>query len=209
MRILDSVDKIVSVYLGAVTCEKFSFRGKTYSPKPIYVSELIFRRLLCPSGCGACCGRFSLDYIPTENWGQVDVNQRVITISGTDHTIMSLEQKKGRGSHCEFLDPQARCTIYGNRPLSCSFETIRFINNKSRWLLMNKGFGRGWAMRKSDGELGALCDFVKPDISAREGVKAELKRLESWALYLRIKTRIPKICAKLDSLDEPSSFVIC
>ena len=62
----DFIDKIVTRYFACVTGEEFTYKGKTYKPRPLRISPLIFRGYTCPAVCGACCTRFSLDYLPQE-----------------------------------------------------------------------------------------------------------------------------------------------
>lgn len=66
MAHVDNMDKIVSVYFAGVTNVSFSYKKTLYMPKPLKVSPLLLRGVLCPEGCGGCCARFSLDYLPAE-----------------------------------------------------------------------------------------------------------------------------------------------
>lgn len=61
-----TVDKIVDRYFRVFAVERFSYAGETIQPKPLIVSPTLFRGFICPPNCGACCPRFSLDYLPDE-----------------------------------------------------------------------------------------------------------------------------------------------
>src|SRR6266496_2419298 len=62
----NSVDKIITTYFASITRKWFYFKGKMYDAKPLHISPLIFRHYTCPSGCGACCQRYELVYLPHE-----------------------------------------------------------------------------------------------------------------------------------------------
>src|SRR6188768_1603868 len=63
----DSIKKIVVQYFSAVTLTPFEYDGQHYEPKELRVSqEIFFRHMNCLAKCGACCPRFSLDYLPIE-----------------------------------------------------------------------------------------------------------------------------------------------
>jgi hypothetical protein len=156
---------------------------------------LLFRGYTCPPGCGGCCPRFSLDYLPWES-PPIDVRPRIIEIDGRRVTVLSDLQIDHRNYHCRHLDQSTgRCKIYDFRPFSCDFELIRFIQQQGRTLLLQKLFGRGWAMLRVDGERGALCEMLPGDEGTTREVVGKLERLEEWANYFGIPTVLPEIIA--------------
>ena len=71
-------------------------------------------------------------------------------------------QNDNPDSKCEFLNKEdGRCKIHVSNPFSCEFELNKFVVKGEKTYLMNKLFGRGWAMMRVDGERGALCN-MKP-----------------------------------------------
>src|SRR3954466_15083824 len=160
MRHTDSVNKIVEVYLASVCRRPFRYKGNTFSRKLLIVSPLLLRGHTCPSQCGACCGSFSLDFLPEEP-GTVQTAKRVIDINGHPVGLRSDMQADVNERWCRNLDkPSGRCLVYDHRPLSCDFELIRFLVYDSKVLLIQKQYGRAWAMARLDGELGALCRML-------------------------------------------------
>src|SRR5688572_14476998 len=120
---IDSVDKIVTSYFSCVAAEPFTYKGKTYSPKPLRVSPLLFRGYTCPAGCGACCTRFSLDYLPepVEKHPYV-LAKRMVEFDGRHIEIWSDGQDDHQDHHCRNLRKNdGRCQIHGTHPFSCDF----------------------------------------------------------------------------------------
>jgi Fe-S-cluster containining protein len=190
---VDSIDKIVTVYLASVCSEPFTYKGVEYKPRPLTVSPLIFRGFTCPVRCGGCCPRFTLDYLPSEV-APYALTRREIPISGRLVKILSDMQDANRDHHCKNLDKlTGRCLIHGKHPFSCDFELIRFISFRQKTNLTQKLFGRGWAMKRVDGERGALCEMVKPDQHSVAEVVRKLERLRDWANHFGIRTRLDVI----------------
>jgi hypothetical protein len=192
----DSIDKVVEVYLAGLCREPFEYKDHKFSPRPVRVSPLIFRGFTCPRGCGGCCPRFSLDYLPTENCPP-EATEREVLINGLKARIRSDLQENNKKHFCRNLDLRSgRCRIYEYRPFTCDFELIRIITPKTGPVhLTQKLFGRGWAMQRVDGSRGAKCDMLAPSRSSQSEVVRKLERLAVWAKYFRIKTCIDDIVA--------------
>lgn len=193
MPLADSVDKIVTVYLASVCSHAFVYKGRLYRPKPLRVSPLIFRGFTCPQGCGGCCPRFTLDYLPSEQ-RPYRLERREVEIDGRAVEVYTDTQAENREHFCRNLDRvTGRCGIHGRHPFSCDFELIRFINFAERVDLNQKLFGRGWAMRRIDGGRGSLCEMLPSDESTVREVVRKLRRLREWADHFGVRTRLAEI----------------
>jgi len=179
----DSIDKIVK-YLSAMTTIPFEYKGKTYEPKELRVSPLLFRGFVCPENCGACCPVFSLDYIPGENKPE-NTTIREVIFNGKKKEIYSITQEDNKNHHCTFVDMQnGRCANHPTRPFSCDFELIRFLEYKHHFRITVQPFGRAWALTKVDGSKGAACIIDKePSKEASKDVLRKLNRLKEWLLF--------------------------
>ena len=201
MRHSDTIDKIISIYLASVCDVPFSFGEKRFCPKPLVVSPLLLRGHTCPVGCGACCGSFSLDYLPTEPQSGI-VKPRSIVINGKAIELFSDRQSDVDGRWCRYLDRSSgRCSVYAVRPLACDFELIRFLVYSDKVVLIQKQYGRAWAMERLDAKKGALCEMLPRNDFVVSDVKRKLTRLEEWARHLQIPTRIGKILSWIDAGD--------
>lgn len=191
----DTVDKIVQSYFAAVTRVPFTYKGKHYAPKRLAVSPLLFRGFTCPAGCGGCCPRFSLDYLPSEPHPR-EAQPRVVHFDGREVRLKSILQERG-DHHCSKLDmDNGRCTIHGYHPFSCDFELIRSLisgDDKRSTFLTQKLYGRGWAMLRVDGERGALCEMTPADAANRDEVVRKLERLQCWTSAFGLITHVPTI----------------
>jgi len=198
MVLRDSVDKIVTSYFPCVTKERFEYKDETYNPIPLRVSPLIFRGMTCPANCGACCSRFSLDYLPQENH-PYHLETRPIEFAGRIVHICSDLQKDRAGEYyCRNLDErQGRCNIHLKHPFSCDFEVLRFkkvTNSKTKIArLSNELFGRGWAMKRIDGYRGARCEMTPISKEHVSELLRKLGRLRDWTEHFGILTCIDEI----------------
>lgn len=198
MAMVDSVDKVLSIYMACITAEPFEYKGKVYRPKPLQVSPLIFRGFTCPPGCGGCCPRFSLDYLPYEALPDgVELAPRTVTVNGKAVMVLSDRQDDHRNHHCRNLNmDDGRCGIHGRQPFSCDFELIRFIEyaptpkREARAVVTQKLFGRGWAMLRVDGERGALCEMTEADDATKAETLRKLRRLQEWSRHFGIHTKL-------------------
>jgi len=193
VRLRDTVDKIVEAYLAGVCSEPFFYKGNLHKPKPIYVSPLILRGFACPTHCGACCGSFSLDYLPSERPTK-EAKPREISVSGMAVPLVSDIQHDVPGPWCRnLIASNGRCRVYDQRPFACDFELIRFVHQARRVIITQKLYGRAWAMGRLDGHLGALCYMTEPTEGTRSEVLRKFTRLAEWADHLGVRTRIAEI----------------
>jgi Fe-S-cluster containining protein len=192
---VDSVDKIVERYFACVTREDYGYKGKRYVAKPVAISPLLLRGYTCPSDCGGCCLRFSLDYLPSE-LRPPNCKPRAVDFNGYSVQVYSdLQDKKEH--YCRHLNQEnGRCGIYPVRPFSCDFELIRpmaFENEDSPNLLTQKLYGRGWNLLRIDNERGAMCEMTEPTTESVADVVRKLKRLEEWARHFSLDTWVSTI----------------
>lgn len=190
----DSLNKVISVYFAAVTAEVFTYAGIVYEPRPIMVSPLILRGFTCPSTCGGCCPRFSLDYLPTEE-RPASLTKRWVTFGGREVLVYSDLQNDGSAHFCKHLNLETgRCMEYRLRPFSCDFELIRFIQRRRYITIASQQlFGRGWAMKRVDAGRGARCSMAPvSDESLAETIR-KFRRLATWADHFQITTKVPDV----------------
>jgi hypothetical protein len=189
----DSIDKIVTSYFACVTAETFNYKGKQYEPKPLRVSPLLFRGYTCPANCGACCMRFSLDYLPEPlEKHPYTLTKRVVHFDGRRIIIYSDEQDDNRDHYCRNLRKEdGRCGIHGSHPFSCDFELIRFLRfANDDDLLISKLYGRGHAMKRIDGKRGAMCEMTDATPKTVDEVVRKLKRLKVWCNHFHLEHRV-------------------
>lgn len=198
MPYVDSIDKIVMSYFRVVTTETLRYKKFVFEPKPLRVSEGIFRGYTCPEGCGGCCPRFSLDYLPTEDFPPgVELTPRDISINGRMVRVWSDLQVDHTSHHCRNLNHEnGRCRIHGRQPFSCDFELIRTSISEDDGKpngLNTRLFGRGWAMLRVDGGRGAKCTITPPDRASVADCVRKLQRLKQWADHFQIRTCLDRI----------------
>jgi len=135
----------------------------------VQLSKNFFRDYSCPPKCGGCCPRFSLDYFEgSQRWEdfkkQYPDQVKHFTRREVDGVaIWSDLQKDHDDYHCKHLNKEdGRCGIHKANPFSCEFELNKFITfkEKKKSILINKLFGRGWNLKRIDGERGALCEML-------------------------------------------------
>lgn len=196
----DSIDKIVTVYFACVTAQKFTYKGETYKPRKLKVSPLIFRGYTCPAGCGGCCFRFSLDYLPDSiesHPSRLYLKERLIEFNGEQVPIYSDLQLDHTDWHCKNVDQtNGRCLVHGQHPFSCDFELIRFLTFADQDRpnsLTARLYGRGWNLLRVDGERGALCEMTDADLKTKNEVVRKLKRLRTWCEYFGLDHKLDKI----------------
>ncbi len=217
----DSFDKIVTAYFAVVTKEPFEYKGKRYDPKDIQVSPAIFRGFSCPSNCGGCCSRFTLDYLPDIDPAPSDsvlrsfdteLVPREVHFNGSRFTLRSNVQADHTDHHCRFLNKRdgqvqqhrpdvelGRCLVHGSQPFTCDFELLRFsiTASPSRPNYINQRlYGRGWQLLRHDNETrGALCEMTPVTPEWVADIARRLKRLKDWTDYFELDTHLPQIIA--------------
>lgn len=183
----DTLDKIVESYFAAITSHPFTYKGKTYEPAPLRVSPGLLRGFTCPAGCGGCCPKFSLDYLPYEAM-PYEMTERIVNFNGKEISVFSDMQKDNKHFKCKNLDlDTGRCGVHGRQPFSCDFELIRFINRQGTWYINEQLFSRGWAMRITDGGTGAKCTITEATVETAMDVARRIERLSEWADYFGLE----------------------
>lgn len=195
----DSVDKIITTYFASVTDVKFQYKGVDYVPKPLYVSPSLLRGFTCPVGCGGCCPRFSLDYLPSEARSERAIKREILFNSRSVEVFSDL-QNDHADHFCRNLDKSdGRCGIYLKRPFSCDFELIRFFQSDDSTRLSQQLFGRGWQFLRIDNDRGAKCTMTDTTDETRSEVIRKLNRLQDWTQHFGITTKVPKILNWINS----------
>lgn len=204
---IDSVDKIVTCYFAVLARRPFVYKGRVFKPKPVRVSPALLRGYTCPVGCGGCCPRFSLDYLPDEEHPS-GVLPRAIAFDGRAVLVYSDLQVDHNEHHCRNLRKvDGRCGIYPVRPFSCDFELIRTLLASSTDrpnTLTQKLFGRGWAMLRVDDERGALCEMTPADHASVDDVVRKLQRFQQWADHFGVDTWVPDLINRLENYTSAS-----
>lgn len=193
VRYPDSLDKIVSTYFAGVTAQEFTFRGKTYQPKDIFVSPTVFRLFGCPPACGACCPKFSLEWLPDEPRPAGELYN--VEFNGNRVTLAHDVQADNSDHFCRNLDKTTGlCLVHEQRPFHCDFEPVRFMHHADHVWLAMKPFGRAWNMQRIDGQRGTFCEFDDAGtVAARADLLRKLRRLEQWTEVFGLKTRLTEI----------------
>lgn len=201
----DSIDKIVIQYFGAVTAQRFEYQGTIFDVPRLTVSPGLLRGYTCPAGCGGCCPRFSLDYLPDETRPD-NTTARMIDFNGYQVEIFSDLQNDHRSDRCRNLMDDGRCGIHPVRPFSCDFELIRFMARPGAAHMNQRLFSRGWNMKRTDGGRGALCRMLPPTEETVADVIRKLGRLSQWADHFGITTRAGLITDWIEQIkDDPDS----
>ena len=150
----NSLDKIVQGYIAAIIREPITYtralkirtKRVTLKPKPLKVLPSLFKGATCPPSCGACCIKFSLDWLPSDP--RPDDNQTVmneVVVNNKSFAIFTDKQKGNEGHFCRHLDIMSgRCGIHGKHPYACDFEVIKFLHpfNSGHYTLTSRLFGR-------------------------------------------------------------------
>lgn len=197
----DSLDKIITVYFAAISEEDFEYKRRTYRSKPLRISPTLLRTAYCPSMCGGCCMRFSLDYIASElpkKYSKPVLEKRIVHFNGAEIIVYTDDQKNVKSETCCYLRKEdGRCRIHELNPFSCAFEPLRFrmFSSDVPNLLGCFHFGRGWSYKTVDGKEGAKCRFMEHRSNENtELIVNKLKRLENWAVHFGLmNNRISKI----------------
>jgi len=198
----DSIDKIVSSYFACVTKKDFTYKNKQYTAKDLRTTELLFRSFSCPENCGACCGKFSLDYLSTELHPS-GLTLRNVKFDGKDIPIYSDFQEENSSLRCKHINMfNGRCSVHGKHPFSCDFELIRTLMFKSPQKpnsMLTRLYGRGWNFTKVDGKRGALCVIGKITHDSVSDTRRKIERLNEWCNYFGVDSHCPDILKWIDS----------
>jgi len=195
-RYTDSFDKVIG-YFNCVTKETFEYKGTHYKPKTLRVSPDVVRGFTCPSHCGGCCPKFSLDYVPADRPKHHATTPRTVIFNGKAHLIFSDLQQDNNNHHCRNLNmSDGRCGIHKERPMSCDFELLRFMTTQDSDApnkLNQQLFTRGWNLLRIDGDRGALCEMLPPDEDTIDDTIRRLRRLQDWSNHFNLDTKIDDI----------------
>jgi hypothetical protein len=201
MPFYDSLDKIISVYFSSVTNQPFLYKGIRYKPVELFISPSLLRGFNCPNLCGGCCPAFTLDYINPCDF-PYELTERMIRFNNLELPVYTDFQKNNAGHFCRNLNLyDGRCTIYKFRPFSCEFELIKFIRMENKVIITQKLYARGWAMKTVDGKKGAKCEMLIPTEETASLVIKKLEKLNCWAEYFKIETKITKIINWIKSIN--------
>jgi Fe-S-cluster containining protein len=197
---VDSLDKIIPAYFGAVTEEPFEFHQKLYPVTQLYVSPKLLRGFLCKEHCGACCGRYSIDFLPHETPPENAV-ERQVEFNGRSVTVISDMQEDFDSHFCRYVSTETgRCSIHDDHALGCDFELIRVIHKKKlfRYEMSTCLYTRGWNMARPTGGRGNQCEILEPSPEAAQDIKRKMLRLKEWTDHFGLETRLPTIIEWID-----------
>lgn len=198
----DSVSKIVTTYFAAITKNPFTYKGKRYEPKTLKVSPLVVRGLSCPSGCGGCCMRTSLDFLETESH-PYPLTPRYIPFDGRQVLVYSDTQTDNHTKWCKHRGPiDGRCGIHTKHAFSCDFETIKFFiakRDEDANRLTNMPFPRKWSYTRVDGGKGGLCSALPATKETVADAVRRVRRLKTWADYFGVEHVLDEIIPWLES----------
>lgn len=200
---VNSLDKIVFSYLGAVASRSFVYecngKAKMVRAKPLSVSPTIFRGYTCPPACGACCQRFSLVYLPSEPH-PYPLKRFTARFDGRPVELFHDPQDDHQNRYCRNLKlDDGRCVIHGKHPFTCDFELIRVHMSHDKVRMGLQLYGRAWAMMRIDGERGAQCEILPASPHHLRETSRKLKRLYQWASHMGVETHLPRIIQWVDT----------
>jgi len=174
----DSVEKVAS-YLKAANADE------------VVLSSKFFRDYTCPSGCGGCCPKFTLDYVEGPRLDKLRATYPEAAArlkprqTKTGHTIWTDAQSDNDTRWCRHLRQEdGRCGIHEANPFTCEFELLKLNVTQGKGRIINKLFGRGWSLLRVDGERGAKCEMLPYDGSKLTRDVALLDELRDWAPVL-------------------------
>jgi Fe-S-cluster containining protein len=203
---LDSIDKAVMM-LSTVTRVPFQYKGADFQPVTMLcVSDGVFNRAYCPSGCGACCSKsWTLDWLPGEE--PYETEKRLIDFdAGGKEVYIMTDWQKGRDklSPCQHRSPTTGfCGIHqAPHPMTCDLPMLEFHPRHGatgRAHIMFKKFGRSWAMKRVDTGGGADCPIVRDRTGGAESLR-KFKRLLDWANHFGLeRTWLPDIITWIET----------
>lgn len=205
----DSLRKIFECYIIPLIKNELKYKNKVYQPlEKIIISPTIFRKIICKEKCGACCLKYTMDFLPSEQKPKIKLTKRIFE-NKEIFTFYSSDKNK---IYCDLLDTKTGlCTIHFLKPFSCDFEMIRFkyFKSKKTVYIGNYQYRRAWNMLKINNERGALCETINLYREEnKEEVLRKFKRLKSYIDYFQIDTYINEIIKQLEILEFGKSFYI-
>lgn len=167
----------------------------------LHFSPLFLRTLKCNKFCGACCPRFSLDYLKdSERWKLFselypDKLQFFEERKVDNAVYMSYTQSTSTNFFCNFLNKQdGLCTIHKSNPFHCEFEIIKLqgqnefdIPGEHFVQVLKKHFNSGARFTQIDGTKGTKCEIVdfNPDSFQRDIEMLEELQLHYYQHFLK------------------------
>lgn len=206
------VDKFILQVFKAVARVPYHHQEKSIQPHKLVISPMIARATTCPAHCGACCEKFSLDYLETEP-RPGNLTPRQVELNGRFYTIWSDLQSDTNGRDCKYLSQtDARCSIYKRRPLSCDFELIRCsIGEINRIAVSPYRHRHYWTQQQFRSiynrpkgisstvpiEYRPSCEMIDPSEKGAIEAIRKLERLKQWTDHFELETFIPAIISYL------------
>jgi Fe-S-cluster containining protein len=195
MKFLDSMDKFGEY-----------FKRLEFGKRNVYLSPLFFRSLICSSNCGACCQKYTMDYITKASQEKLKARYPEEYEKYFDfreyhgRQILSMLQKDNLENHCQLLDKYGRCSIHDANALSCQIEPIKFKLVKDRVYILKSFYRNSWQMTRVGGEKGCLCKFTSYTEEQYKNDLKVLKELNEVADIFGVKTVLPQIIDLLKKL---------
>lgn len=199
--------KMICSYFAAVTREEIRWQRHIIQPRPLIVSEMIFRGFTCPANCGACCTQVSatadgntLNYLPTDQCS--DTVQETVVLNEKEFLILTEDMRPTasllpileRLYPCKHLTMDARCGIYQRRSLACDLPLLQVTQRKLHNTLSIRKFGRHHLYTQFDLKTkGAMCELLAITPESTEDTRRRLVRLKEWTDYFQLNTWLPEI----------------
>lgn len=199
--------KMICAYFAAVTREEIRWQQYVIQPRPLIVSEMIFRGFTCPANCGACCTQVSatvdgntLNYLPTEPCA--DTLAETVRLNDKDFIIFTEDMRPTASMlpildklyPCKHLTMDARCGIYGQRSLACDLPLLQVTHRKAYNQMTIRKFGRHHLYTQFDMKTkGAMCELLEITPESTEDTRRRLTRLKQWTDYFGLDTHMEAI----------------
>lgn len=205
----DSLEKIFESYILPIVRVPTKYKNKVYEPlDKIIISHLIFKEIKCVKNCGACCLKYSMDFLPKEKKPDIELSKRVFE----NKEVYTFKENGKNERYCDLMDIKSGlCSIHDLKPFSCDFEMVRFKTYKKDKTVYigNYPYGRAWNMLNINGERGALC--IKSDDYTKEckaDVIRKFERLKMYIDYFEVNTYIDLIIKHLKILNLGCGIII-
>lgn len=178
-----------------ITKEEIRYNGLVLSPVPLIVSPNVFRGYTCPEGCGACCRKYQLEYLPWEAKTE-EAEEFELLVNEKKIPLMIDRQATNTKYWCRYLDTTTgRCTVYHQRSFGCAFSLLAFTRYKEprHNVLTCRKLGRHHLYTRIDGQRGTMCELLPVNQEAIVQARQTLSRLQVWADHFQLKTWVPEI----------------